>query len=95
MRSREAKTVGRAVEKLLACEVSEATDEVCSAGVLVARAYRDLHTARPVEEWHEDDGFALFWRLPVCEPPYVGSPNCDDWDDSYTHWTPLPEPVNG
>ena len=44
----------------------------------------------PADEWHEDHGTALWWRLPVMEPPYVGSPlDCDWTPDYYTHWTPL------
>ena len=30
--------------------------------------------ARPVEEWHEDIGDVLWWKFPVEESPYVGSP---------------------
>lgn len=25
-------------------------------------------------EWSEDDGDVLWWRFPIVEPPYVGSP---------------------
>ena len=31
--------------------------------------------ARPLAEWHEDMGPVLWWRFPICEPPYVGTPN--------------------
>ena len=50
--------------------------------------------ARPLADWHEEDGPVLWWRFPVEEPPYCGSPNCDDWPGYHTHWTPLlvPEP---
>lgn len=34
----------------------------------------DLFQAYPFEDWHEDYRDVLWWRLPVCEPPYVGSP---------------------
>lgn len=30
--------------------------------------------ARPLEEWHEDHGDALWWFFPMTEAPYVGSP---------------------
>lgn len=30
--------------------------------------------ARPLSEWHEDMGDVLWWRFPVSEAPYVGSP---------------------
>ncbi len=29
---------------------------------------------RPLSEWHEDIGDVLWWRFPIEEPPYVGSP---------------------
>jgi len=31
-------------------------------------------TARPLCEWTEDDGSVLWWRFPIDEAPYVGSP---------------------
>jgi hypothetical protein len=30
---------------------------------------------RHISEWHEDYGPVLWWKLPVTEPPYVGTPN--------------------
>ena len=49
--------------------------------------------ARPLEEWHGDVGDVLWWRFPIQEPPWVGSPLDDDWVDGYyTHWTPLDPP---
>jgi hypothetical protein len=30
--------------------------------------------ARPLAEWHVDMGPVLWWRFPVDEPPYVGTP---------------------
>lgn len=32
------------------------------------------HTPRPRSEWHEDIGDVLWWKFPVTEAPYVGSP---------------------
>ncbi|MEM1046447.1 MAG: hypothetical protein AAGL24_09860 [Pseudomonadota bacterium] len=29
---------------------------------------------RPIEDYHEDMGNVLWWRFPIDEPPYVGSP---------------------
>lgn len=39
---------------------------------------RHHHTpaARPLEEWHEDMGDMLWWKFPIDEAPYVGSPIC-------------------
>ena len=33
-----------------------------------------LCEARPLSEWHEDIGPAMWWRFPIDEPPYVGTP---------------------
>lgn len=53
--------------------------------------------ARPVSEWHEDDGPVLWWFFPIQEAPYVGTPLDETWaehelDGLYTHWTPIPIP---
>lgn len=34
-----------------------------------------VEKARPIEEYHEDMGDVLWWKFPVEEPPYVGSPH--------------------
>jgi len=31
--------------------------------------------ARPIDEYHEDMGPVLWWKFPIEEPPYVGTPN--------------------
>jgi len=52
--------------------------------------------ARPIEDWHEDLGPVLWWRFPVTEAPWAGTPHDSDWpmdqpDEPYfTYWTPLP-----
>lgn len=47
---------------------------------------------RPAEEYHEDDGNALWIKHPVDEPPYVGTSNDLGYqidEDSYVGgWTP-------
>ncbi len=48
--------------------------------------------ARPLAEWHEDNGPVLWWRFPIDEPPWCGTPNSDDWPHYHTHWTPLVVP---
>lgn len=50
-------------------------------------------TARPIDEWHEDYGDALWWTFPIQEPPYCGSPLDVDWPEYHTHWTPLVLPA--
>lgn len=46
--------------------------------------------AIPGEQYHEDDGPALWWRFPILEPPYSGTPNDSDWPGYHTHYTRLP-----
>ena len=29
---------------------------------------------RPLSEWHEDMGAQLWWKFPITEAPYVGTP---------------------
>ncbi len=58
------------------------------------RAPRVATVARPIAEWHEDHGPALWWQFPVDEPPYSGSPLDDDWPGYHTHWTPIVCPVD-
>jgi hypothetical protein len=46
----------------------------------IARAIRALllpesGDARPLDEWREDIGPVLWWKFPVDEPPYCGTPN--------------------
>jgi len=37
-------------------------------------AETDLHRPRPFCDWHEDRGDVLWWRIPISEPPYLGTP---------------------
>lgn len=50
--------------------------------------------ARALAYWHEDFGPVLWWRFPVNEPPYVGTPMDDDWPGYHTHWTTIEVPVD-
>jgi len=71
----------------------------CNSPSVFARAVLERwgtthHRPIPADEWSEDDGDVLWWRLPVEEPPYVGSPLCDDWlPGYYTHFTRLQVPL--
>lgn len=48
-----------------------------------------------LEQWHEDTGPVLWWRLPVAEPPWVGTPLDSDWKEGYyTHFTRLRVPAD-
>lgn len=47
-----------------------------------------------LDAWHEEDGPVLWWRFPVKEPPYVGSPLDDDFPGYVTHWTRIRVPID-
>lgn len=47
--------------------------------------------AKPKSEWHEDHGYVTWWKFPVREPAWIGSPLCSDWPGYHTHWTPHPD----
>lgn len=53
---------------------------------------RSSSKARPLDEWTEERGCVLWWRFPVDEPPYVGSPLDEDWPGYHTHWTEVQTP---
>lgn len=62
---------------------------------LAALAAEPAPVAVPGEQYHEDMGPVTWWRLPVDEPPWVGTPNDWDWPGYHTHFTPAPPvPVN-
>lgn len=67
------------------------------ADYLIANGVTIQECARPLEEWHEDYGDALWWKFPIEEPPYVGSPLDMAWPGYHTHWTliPMPQPPKG
>ncbi|WP_213956293.1 hypothetical protein [Variovorax sp. dw_954] len=56
-------------------------------------ALRQKRTPRPLADWHEDYGAALWWAFPVNEAPYSGSPLSSDWPGYHTHWTPIVVPA--
>lgn len=49
--------------------------------------------ARLALEWTEADGDVLWWRFPIDEPPYVGSPLDDGFPGYHTHWSAIDEPL--
>lgn len=73
--------------KLPYCAFRKLVDHLIAHGVTVQEA------ARPIEEWHEDFGDVLWWKFPIEEPPYVGSPLDEKWPDYHTHWIPIPLPT--
>ena len=58
-------------------------------------ALRAAPEARPLDEWHEDYGYGVWFTWEdgqwLGEPSYIGNPNCDDWPGYHTHWIPHPE----
>ena len=48
--------------------------------------------AIPLSEWHEEFGNVLWWKFPVDEPPYVGTPLDNNWPGYHTHFTFLQIP---
>lgn len=76
----------------------EWTPEDALSLIAAARASLGVSRARPASEWHEGIGDALWWKFPVNEAPYSGSPLDTEWPGYHTHWTPIPsppEPTNG
>ena len=51
-----------------------------------------LPSAYPLAHWHEEVGDVLWWKFPVMEPPYVGTPLDDDWPHYHTHFTRIVTP---
>lgn len=98
------------IERVLGAGAKDLEDfpgEVCNCDACrLAREVKERRAAerpRPLDEWHEDDGPVLWWRLPVDEPPWAGTPLDSDWQIGgdgpggawYTHWTPLPTALAG
>lgn len=52
-----------------------------------AQAGMSAHQALPSSEWNEDIGPVLWWKFPVNEPPYFGTPLDAGWLACHTHWT--------
>ena len=80
------------LETLPCCDTYEG-----QADYLIAHGVTVRECARPLEEWHEDYGNVLWWKFPIEEPPYVGSPLDENWTAYHTHWTPIviPQPPKG
>lgn len=52
-------------------QIGESNCPTCCDGMQLVSAQE---IARPLSEWHEDDGAVLWWKFPIEEPPYVGTP---------------------
>lgn len=44
---------------------------------------------RRLEEWGEEYGDCLWWKFPIAEPPYSGSPLDAAWPEYHTHFTKI------
>lgn len=81
---------------LAAKKMSEAKAEAEIAAMQAVLAsmqrFENLTKMRPLEEWHEDFGDVLWWKLPIEEAPFVGSPLDSSFPGDYhTHWSPIPQ----
>lgn len=73
---------------LSATEYKFFTEDMKIQLVVLAKIGKDVTTLRPIAELHEDHGDVLLWRVPICEPPDVGSClDCDFDESKYTHWS--------
>ncbi len=68
-----------------------------SASILTLVEERDrLTTPRPFEQWYEDHGNVLWHLMPICEPPFCGTPLDSNWpyfegDEERLWWTQIPD----
>lgn len=49
----------------------------------------DMMKPLPIDEWCEDIGPCLWWKFPIEEPPYCGTPLDCNFPDYVTHFTRL------
>lgn len=72
-------------------------DAMRSAASAASAAVAERDELYPLDDWSDDDSFVLWFKFPIDEPPYVGSPLCCDWPGYHTHWrriaVPLAPPV--
>ena len=82
---------------ICANDYSDHTEDEYIADTLLDNGVTVQECARPLEEWGEDCGDVLWWKFPIEEPPYVGSPLDANWTAYHTHWTPImiPQPPKG
>lgn len=81
-------------------KVKELEAELVSTKLELTKATLKLHQPLdlyPANSWHEEMGDVLWWRIPVEESPYVGSPLDTNWDYSsgYTHYSSIPKVEEG
>lgn len=69
--------------------------DVIEAAISDTTALDAMTVVRPQAAWASSDGPVLWWKLPVTEAPYLGTPRDAGWPGDHTHWTPLPTPSLG
>ena len=78
---------------VLGCNECSETLMTVPSGV-IATAMNTQPQARPIEEYHEDYGYVVWFTLEngkwLGEPSYIGTPTCSDWPGYHTHFTPHP-----
>jgi len=86
-------------------ELADANKTLDANAVLIKEQLAELAAARDkwsvevtihahkLDEWHEAIGDVLWWKFPIDEPPYCGSPLADDWPGYHTHFTKLAIPA--
>ncbi len=65
------------------------TERALLYGVAKRKAASVMKRLFTLEEWHKDIGPVLWWKLPVEEPPYYGTPLDSSWPNCHTHWAKL------
>ena len=72
--------------------VADARQQIIDGMIAERCAKQDAEMPRPLADWHEDDGAVVWWKIPVDEPAWIGTPLDDGWPGYHTHWTPHPKP---
>lgn len=67
---------------------------ITTTAIRLYEAAKQEQPLRPIQHYHEDMHDVLWWRFPVEEPPYCGTPNDSDWPGYHTHFTHITVPPN-
>ena len=60
---------------------------------MVQGIFEEIYDPKPFHLYHEDMGPKLWWRFPIEEPPFVGTPLDTDWPGHHTHFTAIIKPM--
>ena len=71
--------------------VADARQQIIDGMIAERCAKQDAEMPCLLADWHEDDGAVVWWKLPVDEPAWIGTPLDDGWPGYHTHWTPHPK----